>query len=296
MSDLNQPSAWHRSKALRRGAAASLLLCALLSVSACSSPDPAGQETSSEVEADGGVDAGDPQTKQARQASGTLKRLLDLSGKVYNSAYRNNWQKSASQFNRLQDLGDRLDNLVASGAVDGLDVEALLLQIDTLEDAIVSEQQIPAMVAANNLAETGLTAAQTLDPEGDFLDLAQFAYYGRQLEIVTFGLEGDAGTDIDPDETETLKQAADQVVQAWDTLDTPEASSTETPSLETDTPAAATAPSGGASSEQPEGEVDTVTGVGTAVNQLRYAPNENYAALARRIVLGSQKMLAEQPK
>lgn len=297
MSDL------HRSTALpplltARRAAAAVLLCALMGVGACSSStQPEAETTPAEVTSEGAVD------NQQKKADAALNRLLDVSGKVYNSAYQNNWQRALTQFNRLQETGDRLDTLVANGTIEGIDVEAMLLQIDTLEDAITTEQQLPAMVAANTLAQTGLEAAAAIDLDATSIGVAELAYYGRELELVALGPDGESGTS--PEDAETLKQAADQVIQAWDNLDaaalgatsgkltagTAEAS--EPPAASEGEPQTGEAQAN-ESEGKPKNKANSATRVGRAVNQLRQEPNEDYAAPARRIVVGSQKILAEQ--
>lgn len=290
MSDSRQSFVRQRLTLPYRETAMALLLCTLLGVGACSSADPNAESSAPSEEATGevGTDAevtANTQGRQAKRADTTLSRLIDTSGKLYNSAYRNNWQKSAVQFNRLQEQSDRLDAFVLDGVIEDIDIETLLVQLDTLEDALTDEQQISAMVTANEIVKTGLDAADTLGIEETSLQIAELAYYGRELELVAQSPEGSSG----PEQTEALTQAADQVIQVWDNLNAASLGSTESASA------------GQAAEEKPEqasesgGKVDSATRVGRAVNQLRQSP-EDYAALARKIVVGSQKMLAEQTK
>lgn len=297
MSDSRQLSVHSRLILPYREAAVALLLCTLLGVSACSSSDSSAGSSASSEDAVEEVDSGTAesaavnQDKRTKRANTTLRRLIDISGKLYNSAYRNNWQKAAVQFNRLQEQSDRLDLFVADGVIEDIDIETLLVQLDTLEGALTDEQQISAMVAANEIVQTGLDAAETVDLGENALQMAELAYYGRELELVALSPENSAG----PEQTEALKQAADQVIQAWDDLDAAALGSTKDSSAGQATGKQPDPASSEPSADEPAGKADNATRVGRAVNQLRQSP-EDYAPLARKIIVGSQRMLAEQTK
>ncbi|MGB3615797.1 MAG: hypothetical protein WBA10_18520 [Elainellaceae cyanobacterium] len=269
----------------RAAIATALILCGILGLSACSSPDPAADSPSADSEAVAPSDRG---TKQSPRPEASLKRLTNISAKLYDSAYKNDWQKAAQQFNRLQKVSDRIDMLSADGALEGIDVEAVLLQLDTLEEAVMAEQQVPAMVAANQLAQTGLQGTQTVNPGAKYLPMAQLAYYGRELELSALGPDGQPSGSLEPEKIETMNRAAEQVIQAWDGLAVAKDGMT-------------TAPSGDAAS----GEVNTPSAAAAdprtaelenAVNTLRQAPVDAYPALARQIVVEAQKTMSNQRK
>lgn len=247
-----------------RTLATMLLLCGTIGLGACSSPDPAVDTAAPSEEVTAAPEpSGNGDIKQSRRAEASFKRLANTSAKLYNSAYRTDWEKSAQQITRLQKIGDRIDTLSINrnSVIDSVDVEALLLQLTTLEDAIVAEQQVPAMVAANQLSQMGIQATQTVNPEAEYLPMAQLAHHGRQLELATLGPDGAPSGSLAPEQVEAMNQAAEQVIQAWD-------------SLSAAAPGAVTA--------------DDAAALDDAVSQLRQAPVDDYSALARQIAVEAQ--------
>ncbi|MEO0409036.1 MAG: hypothetical protein AAF289_16965, partial [Cyanobacteria bacterium P01_A01_bin.135] len=186
-----------------------LLLCGTVGLGACSAP-----ETTTDPQAAGDpaaeAPAGDRPEKKALQPDQAARRLTKLSSRLYESAYSTNWEQATQQFNRLQKLSDRIES-----EAQGLDAAALQQQLDALEAAITAEQQVPTLVAANQLMETGLQASQSLEEAPRFLPAAQLAYQARQLELATLSPDGSGS---DPQNVETMEQAAQQVIQTWETM------------------------------------------------------------------------------
>ena len=244
---------------------AALLLCGTIGIGACSNPEataPEGRAPESTTQVgDAETPGEDDRPEKVLTADKAARRLTRMSSKLYESAYSTSWEQATQQFNRLQKLGDRIE-ASEDGAAENIDVVALQQQIETLSEAIIAEQQVPAMVAANQLMETGLQAAEAAGETAKFLPAARLGYQARQLELAVLGPD-----DADPQKQETIAQAAQQVIQTWETMSGG------------DTTTADAAPSGAAAK------------VDGAIAQLRQASVEEYPALARQIIDEAQKMM-----